>query len=320
MGFDQNKTKIHLKTAVIRMQMLKQKKDAQNKAAKQEVAQLLRVGKDELARIKCENIVRQDYLIDALEILESFCELVTARLPLIASQRECPPELMESICSLIYSATHAEVPELLEVKKDFASKYGKQFVEDAVNNRGNRVNQRITIKFSVQTPPLQLLFQYLESAAKADGVDWHAPADSAAIPDLIQFPQPGAAGPSVAVETGAIPMLSFPGQFPPPPNPFLAGVAYPPGAMFQPPAQGPINLTLQFPGSPATATATATGPSVPVQTSLQAIPPPVPAAPAFPGTPVDPTNVPPPPPPAPDAMGSSQYDALAARFEAFKKR
>jgi len=67
--------------------MLKSKKDALNKQAKLEIANLLRAGKDELARIKSESLAREDYHIEALEILETFCELLLARIPQIQAQR-----------------------------------------------------------------------------------------------------------------------------------------------------------------------------------------------------------------------------------------
>ncbi|KAI5416692.1 hypothetical protein KIW84_041643 [Lathyrus oleraceus] len=63
------------------------------------------------------------------EILELFGELVSVRLPIIESQRECPLNLKEAISSICFAAPRcADLPELLQVQLQFATKYGKEFV------------------------------------------------------------------------------------------------------------------------------------------------------------------------------------------------
>jgi len=43
--------------------------------------------------------------------------------------RECPPELREAISSIIFAAPRcSDLPDLLQVKNLFTSKYGKEFV------------------------------------------------------------------------------------------------------------------------------------------------------------------------------------------------
>lgn len=60
------------------------------------------------------------------EILELFCELVSIRLPIVESQRECPLNLKEAISSICFAAPRcADLPELLQVQLQFATKYGK---------------------------------------------------------------------------------------------------------------------------------------------------------------------------------------------------
>lgn len=64
----------------------------QNKAelaqkARKEIADYLSSGKDERARIRVEHIIREDYLVEAMEILELYCDLLLARFGLIQSMK-----------------------------------------------------------------------------------------------------------------------------------------------------------------------------------------------------------------------------------------
>lgn len=55
--------------------------------ARKEIADYLLSGKDERARIRVEHIIREDYLVEAMEILELYCDLLLARFGLIQSMK-----------------------------------------------------------------------------------------------------------------------------------------------------------------------------------------------------------------------------------------
>ena len=46
---------------------------------RKEIADYLALGKVERAKIRVEHIVREDYLVEAMEMLEMFCDLLLAR-------------------------------------------------------------------------------------------------------------------------------------------------------------------------------------------------------------------------------------------------
>lgn len=73
--------------AISRMSLLKNKKVNSIKLQKRQVAELLQQQKDESARIKVENLIREDYTIEALDILELFCDLLQTRLQLIVESK-----------------------------------------------------------------------------------------------------------------------------------------------------------------------------------------------------------------------------------------
>lgn len=66
--------------------MSQQKESALSKVARRQMAQLLEAGKEESARIRVENIIRQDIAVELMEILELYCELLLARIGLMESK------------------------------------------------------------------------------------------------------------------------------------------------------------------------------------------------------------------------------------------
>ena len=159
--------------AVHRIQLQINKKTAAVKHAKREIATLLAETKDEKARIKVEHVIREDFTIESLGLLELICELTHERAKYIASEKQCPADLREAIASLIWGAPRVDIAELDEVKKQLTLKYGKEFADDALNNSPrNPVNQRLFQKLSVTPPSAFLVIRYLEEIAKEYEVEW----------------------------------------------------------------------------------------------------------------------------------------------------
>jgi vacuolar protein sorting-associated protein IST1 len=126
------------------------------------------------ARIKVEHIIREDFLIEAYELIELLCEMIHERVNYINSCKECPPDLLEAISSIIWAASRIEISELSEVKKQLLKKYGIKFGEAAEGNVNNVVNERLLAKLSVLPPSQYLVNRYLEELAKEFGVEWTA--------------------------------------------------------------------------------------------------------------------------------------------------
>lgn len=54
-------------------------------------------------------MIREDFTIEAYDILELHCELVAERMRLVASQKEVPPDMEQAVCTIIWAADRAEV-------------------------------------------------------------------------------------------------------------------------------------------------------------------------------------------------------------------
>lgn len=172
--FDETQCKTNLKLAVTRLGLQKTKKENMTKNLKREIADLLRVGKVESARIKVESVIREDFIVEAYEILELFCQLILSRLGVIQVAKECPADLKEAVCTLIYAAPRAEVKELQVIRQQLFYKFGKEFANEAIMNKDNCVNARVIHKLAVQTPENYMVYNYLNEVAKSYGVDWQS--------------------------------------------------------------------------------------------------------------------------------------------------
>lgn len=172
LGFNGKKLKPLLNQSIIRIQMVRQKRSANIQQQMKMVARLLGEGQIEKARLNTERIIKTDWFVEALELLELYCETVRDNAQAIASEKLCPIDLEESVITLIYCAHRTEIKELNAVVKQFKMKYGKEFVNISQNNRGGVVNDRIVHKLSGERPNAFLVVSYMKEIADKFGVDW----------------------------------------------------------------------------------------------------------------------------------------------------
>ena len=199
-SFNGQKCKAQLKMASIRIAQQTNKKTQLIKGLKREIAQLLADNKEEKARIRTEHIIREDFVMEAYETISLLCELLHERMPLIQSLKLCPPDLQESVVTVIYAAARTEIPELMKVRKMFKAKYGDKFVERALMNENRIVNDRIVNKLGINPPNSFLVLQYMKEIAKAHNVEWD---HEEAIPEQsLSNPMPAPTGFSIKSGTG----------------------------------------------------------------------------------------------------------------------
>lgn len=101
---------------------------------RREIAGLLREGKDEHAWIRVEAVHREQNLTAGYEILELYLELVAVRAQLLEKAKEPPRDMVEALTSLMYAAPRvADLPELFDVRKIIATKFGKDLGVEGAN-------------------------------------------------------------------------------------------------------------------------------------------------------------------------------------------
>ncbi|OMO67343.1 O-methyltransferase, family 3 [Corchorus capsularis] len=173
-SFKPAKCKTALKLAIPRLKLMKNKREAQVKQLRRELAQLLESGQDQTARIRVEHVVREEKTVAAYNLLEIYCELIVARMPIIESQKNCPIDLKEAIASVVFaSARCGEIPELKDVSKHFTAKYGKEFTSAALELRPNcGVGRMLVEKLSASAPDGPTKLKILTAIAEEHNIKW----------------------------------------------------------------------------------------------------------------------------------------------------
>ena len=139
-----------------------------------EIAKLLAEDppKEEKARIKAESLIRDDNTVEAYEILQLNCELLSERINLITHSKECPADMISTVATIIWASAIVDIPELLEVRKQLIYKFGSDFDDAAMQNVGGVLNERVTSKLSIQPPSAYLVQTYLEKISDEHEVGW----------------------------------------------------------------------------------------------------------------------------------------------------
>jgi len=162
---------------------LQQKKEAQAKSSRRDIATLIERGKVETARIKIETLINEDIHTELLELLELYCELLLARFGLLdQNTREPDPGVIEGVCSVIHAAPRTELKELHILRDILMHKYGREFSIAVMENHDGCVNSRVMSKMTTATPAAVLVDAYLREIALAYGVPWLS-ADETTITD-----------------------------------------------------------------------------------------------------------------------------------------
>lgn len=176
-SFNPAKCKTALKLSVSRIKLLKNKKEVQLRQLKRDVAQLLQSGQQQTAMIRVDHVIREEKMMAAFDLIEIYSELVVARLPMIEAQKNCPIDLKEAITSIIFASPRcADIPELLDARKHFTAKYGKEFAAAAIELRPDcGVNRNLVEKLSAKAPDVNTKVKVLTAIATEHNVDWEPP-------------------------------------------------------------------------------------------------------------------------------------------------
>ena len=99
--FDGNKCKVQLKMLINRFNLLSAKKGNLARGGEEELAMLIRDDKEHNARILVEQIIREDYTLEAYD-LPQYAELLIAATT-SSSSRTSSSEIADAVCAIVYS-------------------------------------------------------------------------------------------------------------------------------------------------------------------------------------------------------------------------
>lgn len=159
-GPNYSKLKTNLRLAVTRLKLLEKKKTELTQKSRKEIADYLSAGKIERAKIRVEQIIREDYLVEAMEVVEMYCDLLLARFGLLNQMKELDDGIAEPVSSLIWVAPRlqSDVEELRNISEILAKKYGPEFTEMARTATGeHKVSEKLIHKLEIAAPPKLLV-------------------------------------------------------------------------------------------------------------------------------------------------------------------
>ncbi|XP_070071824.1 IST1 homolog isoform X4 [Drosophila takahashii] len=186
-GPNYNKLKTNLRLALNRLKLLEKKKAELTQKSRKEIADYLATGKTERARIRVEHIIREDYLVEAMEMVEMYCDLLLARFGLITQMKELDTGIAEPVASLVWVCPRlqSDIAELKIISDIFITKYGPQFAEQSRTATGEHfVSEKLMHKLTLQAPPKLLVEKYLIAIAKNYNIEYEPD------PQVMQEEQP----------------------------------------------------------------------------------------------------------------------------------
>ncbi|XP_067141097.1 IST1 homolog [Centruroides vittatus] len=169
-----SKLKTNLRLCINRLKLLEKKKSELSLKARREIADYISNGKCERAKIKVEHIIREDYLVEAMEIIEMFCDLLLARFGLIEQMKLMDEGLSEPISSIIWATPRlqTDLAEIKVISDQLTIKYGKQYTQCVLMNTVDTVNQKLIQKLSVAAPSKLLVEKYMIEIAKSNNIPY----------------------------------------------------------------------------------------------------------------------------------------------------
>ncbi|XP_022762502.1 uncharacterized protein LOC111308443 [Durio zibethinus] len=163
-----SKCKKLIKRVQCRLKLLKNKRHTIAKQLREDVAELIKLGYEETAFNRAEQLLKDESMIAVYDMLDHFCEFVNIQLSYIRRHKDCPNDINEAVSSLIFaSARCADLPELSAIRKLFGERYGQRFATAAVELLpGNLVNREIKEKLSIKSVSDDVKYRLIDEIAR----------------------------------------------------------------------------------------------------------------------------------------------------------
>ncbi|KAJ1434564.1 Vacuolar protein sorting-associated protein Ist1 [Sesbania bispinosa] len=163
-----SKCKKAIKRARCRLRLLKNKRQAIVRQLRKDLAELIQSGHEEAAINRVEQLLEDESLVAAYELLDQFCEFILTQFSYIRRNKDCPNDINEAVSSLIFaSARCGDLPELCAIRKLFGKRYGEKFATTAVElSPGNLVNKQLKENLSGKSVPDDLKYRVVDEIAR----------------------------------------------------------------------------------------------------------------------------------------------------------
>ncbi|VAI07563.1 unnamed protein product [Triticum turgidum subsp. durum] len=138
------KLKSLIKIAVARLAVVRRPRLGRRSIARGDVAQLLSIGHLDRALARAGQVMEEDSMLEALDIIEHYCKILVDQSAQLEKPKECGDEIKAAAAGLIFaSARCGELPELLDARAILASKFGREFERAAKEGSQAVVNPTV---------------------------------------------------------------------------------------------------------------------------------------------------------------------------------
>ncbi|KAH8862986.1 IST1 like [Schistosoma japonicum] len=167
------KLRTNIKLSIERLKHIQEKKSENSKRNCRDIADLLKDNKADRARIKVQQIIRDNYRVEAMDIIQTYLELVNENFGLIRDSKTPDLSLEMPIATILWSNPRIrnEIKELDAVAQQLGRKFGANYVRKCCEE-ATTVDRKVMTKLNSIVPGENLIEMYLVEIAKSYNVDF----------------------------------------------------------------------------------------------------------------------------------------------------
>lgn len=164
----------------------KNKKKDSLKGIKQEIIYYLKEKNLVYAKVKMDNLIKDEYYIKACDILEPILDKLDDQSKDIDSATECPVDLRTQLDSVIFAASKIEIQEFVNLKECITKKFGQNYITKVENNEDKKINQDLKEYLSSNKISDSLIIIRLKQLCKEENIQFEFQNEIIPTPDIGQ--------------------------------------------------------------------------------------------------------------------------------------
>ncbi|KAM3229682.1 hypothetical protein ACQJBY_060482 [Aegilops geniculata] len=165
------KLKSLVKLAVARLAVVRRPRLGRRSIARGDVAQLLSIGHLDRALVRAEQVMEEDSVLEALDIIEHYCKVLVEHSAQLEKPKECGKDIKAAAAGLIFaSARCGELPELLDARAILANKFGREFERAAKEGSQVVVNPTLVQRLSGEKASAEQQRRLVREIAAKNGI------------------------------------------------------------------------------------------------------------------------------------------------------
>ncbi|CAL4938601.1 unnamed protein product [Urochloa decumbens] len=177
------KVKTLVKLAASRLAVVRRPRLGRRSIARSDVGQLLSIGHLDRALLRAEQVIEEDNMLEALDLIELYCKILVEQAAQLEKPKECGEEIKEAAAGLMFaSARCGELPELLDARAILADKFGRDFAAAAKEGAPGVVDPTLVRKLSGERPSLEQKRRLAKEIAAENDVLLEFPENPAEVP------------------------------------------------------------------------------------------------------------------------------------------